>query len=638
MKSNRLSFLGQSIALLACCAALAACGGGGGGGGTTTAPQEPGPSDPAPGDPACDENAQFSSTFEAIQKVIFEKRGCTQELCHGSGASGGLNLSPEVAYENIFEKRAVGSSFNLITPGDRTRSYLYMKVAAATEPGSFEISGAPMPNGLEPLTKDELEALRLWIYAGAPKTGTVGGTEQLLNACLPEPKPITIEPLPPPAPGEGVQFVMPPWHLPKQSEHELCFATYYDITDQVPEEFRNNGMFRFKGFELRQDPQSHHLILYYPTENFRPEGVDLSDPSFGAWTCAGGERDGQACEPTDLTSCGSGYCRSEPKPTFACIGYGPGSGAPIPVGGAQQAQAFNIFLDGVFAQLPMKGVLYWNTHAFNLTDEDTMMNGRLNYLFAENQVYPVNSLFDASRIFAANAPPYTEQTVCNDHVLPQGARLFELTSHTHKRGKHFWVDLPDGTRIYESFVYNDPVRQPYDPPLAFDSPDPAQRTLRYCALYNNGVNPDGSPNPEEVTRASRIPKSASQTIGRCKPIACVSGRIGAACDGEDDDATCDSSPGAGDGDCDACRITGGESTENEMFILFGTYYIDRTGGASADGVAQAQATSGFDALGRSTWSEPAFPGHMGCSATGHMAHGTLQVDGVSDAHAGHAGH
>ena len=612
---NRFVCSLRNVALVAGLSALlAACGGGGSdGGGSTTPP-------PDPGTPSCEDATAFDSTFEAIQEVIFEKRGCTQQVCHGSAASGGLDLSPDVAYANIFEKPSLGSRFPYVTPGDKTRSYLFMKVAAATEPGSYDIAGAPMPNGLEPLTPNELEALRLWIYAGAPETGTVGGTETLLDACLPEPKPITIEPLDPPAPNEGVQFVMPQWTIEAKSEHEYCFATYYDITQQVPAEFRNNEMFRFKGFELRQDPQSHHLILYYPSENFTPEGVDLDDPAFGEWKCAGGERAGESCEPTDLSFCGTGFCASEPKSTFACIGYGPGNGRAIPVGGAQQAQAYNVFRDGVFAQLPMKGVIYWNSHAFNLTSEDAIMNGRLNYLFATDQKYPVNSIFNASRIFAANAAPYTEQTVCGDQVLPQGARLFEVTSHTHKRGKHFTVDLPDGTRIYESFVYNDPVRQQYDPPLAFDSPDPKDRTLRYCSLFNNGVNPDGSPNPEDVTRASRVPVSASETIGRCTPIACVSGRIGASCNGADDDATCDSSPGAGDGDCDACRITGGESTENEMFILFGTHYIDPAAGAASDGVARAQALTGLDVNGRSTWNEPAVPSIMGCSADQQMAY------------------
>ncbi|MBU6293443.1 MAG: hypothetical protein KJS91_02065, partial [Planctomycetes bacterium] len=110
------------------------------------------------------------------------------------------------------------------------------------------------------------------------------------------------------------------------------------------------------------------------------------------------------------------------------------------------------------------------------------------------------------------------------------------------------------------------------PPLEFDSPDPAERRLHYCSFFNNGLAADGSFDVELVTRASRVPVSAQQTIGTCRPRACVAGRVGAACDGADDDATCDSSPGAGDGDCDACAITAGESTENEMFILLGQFF------------------------------------------------------------------
>ena len=78
--------------------------------------------------------------------------------------------------------------------------------------------------------------------------------------------------------------------------------------------------------------------------------------------------------------------------------------------------------------------------------------------------------------------------------------------------------------------------------------------------------------------------------GTCKPVACTAGRVAAPCDGENDDATCDSSPGAGDGECDACPITGGESTENEMFNLFGLYYVQPAVAAedAAEGVASAE--------------------------------------------------
>jgi hypothetical protein len=53
----------------------------------------------------------------------------------------------------------------------------------------------------------------------------------------------------------------------------------------------------------------------------------------------------------------------------------------------------------------------------------------------------------------------------------------------------------------------------------------------------------------------------------------VAGRVGAACGGPAGDATCDSTPEAGDGWCDACPITAGVTTEDEMFLLFGGYVL-----------------------------------------------------------------
>ena len=56
--------------------------------------------------------------------------------------------------------------------------------------------------------------------------------------------------------------------------------------------------------------------------------------------------------------------------------------------------------------------------------------------------------------------------------------------------------------------------------------------------------------------------------------ACIGGpQQGASCNGND--ALCDSSPGAGDGDCDACPLAGGFRTEDEMFILFGNYWVTK---------------------------------------------------------------
>ena len=557
----------------------------------TTAPGQP--VEPPPSGPPnpVDGCTEFDSTFAAIQEVVFENRGCTQQVCHGDSAAGGLDLTDGESYQNLIEVPSTGSSALLVIPGDRDRSYLYAKLAAATRPGTVEINGSAMPSGLSPISAEELTAVRLWIAGGAPEHDTVEGTEDLLDACLPEPEPITIQPLRVPAPDEGVQFVMPPIELRSGSEQELCFATYYDFTGQIPEKFLDptGQFFRINAQELRQDPMSHHMVLSHsgvPIE-------EIADPALPDWTCAGGSRDGKSCDPLDATSCGDSTCRTTPTDTFACIGFGPDSVVGLPtqgrnIGGGQEPQVFQRLRPGVFGQIPLSGIAFWNTHAFNLTTRDHTLNGRLNVYFAEEQLFPVVALIGGNGALDPNAAPFTEETICRDHLLPQGARLFSVTSHNHKRGVHFWATLPDGTQIYENFIYNDPTRQEFEPPLAFDSEDGADRRITYCSTYNNGMNEDGSPDVEAVTRLSRMPASSANGFlaGGCTPVACVTGQIGGACT---EDAECDSTAGAGDGWCDACAITGGESTENEMFIFLGQFYI-------ADGFPQPP-TDGFIGVG-----------------------------------------
>jgi hypothetical protein len=418
---------------------------------------------------------------------------------------------------------------------------------------------------------------------------------------------------------------MPEWPLPATSEHENCFATYYDITSQVPPQYQDPSgtMFRFSAQELRMDPESHHMIL----NRFVGDASYVHDPSFGAWTCRNNPAtEGQTCEPTDLTSCGpGGVCTSAIKPSFACIGFGPQIQSPpyYGIGGAQRAQFSDEYPSGVYAQIPMKGILYWNSHAFNLTDQDTVMHGRLNYYFSNNDQLPLQSIFNISDIFGMNAAPYTTQTVCHTHVLPQGARLFELSSHTHKHGLHFTIcangqpssttgsgsGACSGPLLYDSRIYNDPVNQEFNPPLAFDSPDPSLRTLQYCSFFNNGVASDGLPDTNLVERASLIPPSA--VIGHCKPTACAAGKIGAACNGANDNHTCDSAPGANNGLCDACNLTGGESTQNEMFILQGSYFMDPT----ASGQTGTSAVPVLSADGHSLSTEVTLPTQMSCGCS-----------------------
>ena len=135
---------------------------------------------------------------------------------------------------------------------------------------------------------------------------------------------------------------------------------------------------------------------------------------------------------------------------------------------------------------------------------------------------------------------------------------------------------PDESLLYNSLSYSDPAVARFDPPLRLGgvgSTD-AARTLTYCALYDNGAS-----DPAQVKRQSTSPlPTANFPGGPClTPQGCTAGRVGATCGGNtpaERDASCDSSPDAGDGDCDACPVAFGTTTEDEMFVLLGAFYAD----------------------------------------------------------------
>jgi hypothetical protein len=631
----------------------------------------------------------FPSTFAAIQKVIFEQRGCTSAACHDSTASGGLNLLPEVAYDNLVGQAAeTVPGWERVRAGEKDRSLLFINVAARTLPGSFTAPLRGMPLGALPaLSTNEVEALRKWIEAGAPRDATVAGTADLLDACLPPVKPIEIDPLPPPAPGEGVQLHMPVWTVKAKSESEVCYASYYDFTDQVPEQFRGpNGTFRYKREQVRQDPLSHHLIVNLYDGTAQPH-----DPVWGTFKCRGGAKEDQVCDPLDIGFCGDGECANDAMKSIACFGQPnlpPDSGLGVNGAGftGTQETATTITLaPGVYNEIPLKGMIIWNSHAFNTTDTDGKLEGWINFYFAapEEQLYPLNGIFDTSQIFSMNVPAFQAEEVCNVHQLPPNAKLFELSSHMHQRGKRFrtfegaWrcdggpkdgaacspygpdptyetsdicagapcrsvnppaggdcnADLrvtidelvkgvgialgagsldecpradvnedgtltvdeivkavksageagdrnPDASLLYTSFIYNDPIVLQFSPPRPMGGTHslPEERSLTYCALYDNGYA-----DPATVKKKSTSPPTPIGIPGLfggpcTKPTGCTTGAVGAACSGntpQQMNASCDSSPGAGDGVCDACPLLGGVTTEDEMFILMGSFFVDK---------------------------------------------------------------
>ena len=581
----------------------------------------------------------FPTTFDLIQQAIFDNHGCNVEACHGEFKSGGLDLRPGASYASLVDvASATVNGAKRVDPGSKDTSLLWINLAARTLPEQVTAPLRGMPIGGAALSEDELEALGIWIETGgAARDANLPAAANLLAACVPEPHPVKIEPLPPPPAGTGVQLHMPAYTLPGKSETEVCFTSYYDFTGHIPAELLSpdGTTFRYKSVEIRQDPLSHHLIV----DSYRgSEGPNA--PEWGTYYCRGGERDGEVCDPLDLAFCGAGQCATTPDPTtIACIGFGPVQGlGTLGNGGfafAQETTAHFRFPEAVYDELPVKGNILWNSHAFNLTRQAGTLEAWVNIYFPkpDEQESPQEQIFDASEIFwNENFPPFPQvelapfaaREFCNLHefgTVPrtlggsllqpgQTAHLFELSGHMHRHGKRFQiyrgaftcaggsnagqacnpaapemcpasacVDAggrdPQQALLYTNFVYNDPVVLRFDPPILINGAAPAaDRTLTYCGHYDNGAA-----DPQAVKRRSTSPPAGVifdifSVGGPCaqNKTQCIGGpKQGTLCNGND--AACESSPGAGDGDCDACPLTGGFRTEDEMFILFGNYWV-----------------------------------------------------------------
>jgi hypothetical protein len=517
-----------------------------------------------------------------------------------------------------------------VQPGSRQDSFLWEKLAAATEGYDLGGRGSPMPAAGAPISADELELIRLWIQYGANETGVVAGTESLVGSCLPDPDPPTIAAPDPPPADLGVQLHIKPWTIPPATpdgpsgEAEVCYAQWYDFSSQIPDEYKtpcppfwggpSRECFYYDKTELTQSPNSHHSLLHVYNGQYdltwQPGPNDGNQPGF-QFECQSGPMQGTACDPREPTACGGdpSVCYGNALARPACVFYGPpdysfgltgndagGSNTAPTIGGSQQPYFLSTAPPGVYEELPTSGVFVTNSHAFNLFDTPQQNEQWLNFWFApvQDRQFEFRGIFDATDIFVEDVPPYEEREYCRTITMPKGSRVFELSSHMHKRGRLFRIwgpgvaescnsttadpgaCLPEaGEPVALTTEYNDPsvVRLVGDKMNILDSDNPADRRYKFCAIYDNGYT-----DPSRLKRNSTSPFSFLG--GKCyipgskdTGIACVGGPHQAElCGG--DDSVCDSSPGAGDGVCDACPVLGGVTTEDEMFIMLGSYYCE----------------------------------------------------------------
>jgi hypothetical protein len=106
---------------------------------------------------------EFSATYEDIT-IEFLEPFCRD--CHAVTApSKGLSLTLDTAYDDMVGVPALQrSDLLLVDPGDPDGSYLIIKLE-----GTSEMIGRQMPRGRAARPQSEIDVVRAWIEAGAPR-------------------------------------------------------------------------------------------------------------------------------------------------------------------------------------------------------------------------------------------------------------------------------------------------------------------------------------------------------------------------------------------------------------------------------------------------------------------------------------
>lgn len=113
-------------------------------------------------------SAPPAATYDLVATRVLSS--CSTRSCHGTlGAKGGLVLTADVAYAQLVgvpadNAAAKAKGKKRVVPGDPDASFLVQKLTA---PGAGE--GDRMPEAGDPIAAEDLDLLRRWIAAGAPR-------------------------------------------------------------------------------------------------------------------------------------------------------------------------------------------------------------------------------------------------------------------------------------------------------------------------------------------------------------------------------------------------------------------------------------------------------------------------------------
>ncbi|MEP6998917.1 MAG: hypothetical protein ABI969_00465 [bacterium] len=411
------------------------------GGDTSTAGTSSLPSSPAP--------VEGAASFAQIQTTILTP-SCATSNCHvGSSAQAGLVLTADVAYENLVgvkpvNPNAIADGLKRVMIGKPDSSLLYHKLVFPPGHHAHDY-GNPMPTGTAGLSNGQLEFVRQWIAAGAPKTGVVANASLLADKGLQNTQPF--QPLSAPAAGTGFQLKVDQFDVSANFERELFNYRKVGNTSDI----------YVSRIETSMRPFSHHFVLYTfdpktPSSVIpRPDVVrDIRKP------------DGSM----DITN-------------MIAMGY------HVFLGGSMQPRSDYSFPAGTALRIPANTSIDLNVHYANHTSGKVDGEAYVNlYTTPAAQVlHPLSTLNLANYSIVLPAGQVT--IVSKDFLFNALTTVTGLTSHMHARGTKFQIRIVGGARdgelVYENTDWEHPQLVNFTAPIVLSS----GQGLRSIVTYNN---------------------------------------------------------------------------------------------------------------------------------------------------------
>ena len=401
----------------------------------------------------CNKNTvdlENASTFENIQTQILNT-SCAVSGCHLSESDGtfpqhGLILTAGKAYQNLVNvtaKNQTAKEENLkrIVPFDALNSLLYQKLLFETSHKSNKNFGSIMPLGNDMLFTGQIEYIRRWIEAGAPKEGNIVDVS-LLSDKTPVLK--KFDPLIAPTAAEGFQMKLEPFEIYPYFEREIFVRKPLNNSENV---FVNK-------FQLKMHPGSHHFILYgFRNNQNLPQMNEIRDL----------RNKNQTFNLTTLQQIGNH------------VFY---------FGGSESNFTFN-FPEGTAVELPANMTFDVNSHYFNKGAKSYNGEVYINlYTVPKDKVKKTLKVLDLVNT-SFMLPPKKTTTVTKDFRFDKNVRIVTLFSHTHKLGEKFEILIKggniNGEVIYTSTNWEHPTKIDYATPIALK----AGESLTSRITYNN---------------------------------------------------------------------------------------------------------------------------------------------------------